>query len=79
MIYLRNCLQLLQLLTNKLLFSAATRAAYGDAHTEEPCFKQLVSCNVKLQLHETCASIGIMKIANAYAEFQENTASYYPT
>jgi hypothetical protein len=56
-----------------------TRAAYGDAHTEETCFKQLVSCNVKLQLHETGALVFITKKAKAYAEFQETTASDYPT
>ena len=67
------------LLIAKLLFSVATRAAYGDARTEETFFKQLVSCNVELQLHETGALIFIAKRANAFAKFQETTAADYPT
>jgi hypothetical protein len=54
-----------------------TRTAYGDARTEETCFKQLVSCNVKLKLHEIHALIFITKTAFAFAKFQETTAAVY--
>jgi hypothetical protein len=42
----------------------------GDADSEKTGFMQLVSCNVKLQLHEPSVLFPYMKRHNAYTDFQ---------